>query len=544
MKNMKRLLILLIGAVIFGIGNVYAYELSFDTAEKPEENYVKIPVIIKNVPGQIISLPGIGCEVSSEATSCKVGSGHNGNYDAEKKLLTGDFQENAVVLIVTIYNNGTDKLTTAKVKLLYDGKTTDWSKEQIVYGKEPEKKASQNAQLKDVYIANAKPSMTPKFTPEVQEYTVYNLPDTVNAITFGYDCVEGSCNVDFDGPINTEGNKVYLNVGENTVKLKVTAEDGQHTSVYVFKVYKGETDFNSSKLKSLVIGDYELSPKFEADKKEYEVTVPYSLVTLATAISYEAADSNAIVEIKGHDNLVVGENEVTIKVTNADKSEETVYKIKVTRLDDQNVIVKAYKDGKVTFIDSSNEKQELSEEEFEKKYPDEYKKIKDGTYKFDEDGNIVKDDNANSEDSKEEKKKSKTWLIVLLIVLGIVIIGVSGFFIFRKPNDKKKKKDGKDNKEENKDEEKKDETVETTEETKEEANEPEEKDLLNLSDEEVEDVQIRRRSAEDLDYDVEREIESVEHTATHRSLDDTVDIDEALSDLMSTRQYNFKDEDE
>ena len=36
--------------------------------------------------------------------------------------------------------------------------------------------------------------------------------------------------------------------------------------------------------------------------------------------------------------------------------------------------------------------------------------------------------------------------IVLLIVLGIVIIGVSGYFIFRKPSDKKRKKGEKDNK--------------------------------------------------------------------------------------------------
>ena len=545
----KKLFILLIGAVLFGMTSVSALELKFGAAEAGVENKVSIPVIISNPGDAILTVTGLGCDVSAESTSCEL-SQVNGQYNKEAKTLIGAFKDGDTVLKVTITNKSEERLTTAKVKVLYNGTSTDWSKEQKVDGMIKEKPKSTNAKLKDLYIINSKPSMSPKFSQDQLEYTVYNLPDTVQAITIGYECAEGSCDVDIEGPINVEGNKVYLNQGENEVKIKVTAEDGVSKVTYKLKVFRGETNFNSAKLKSIVLGDYELSPKFEADTKEYTATVPYSLVTLATTLSYETEDAAAVVEVKGHDNLVVGENEVKIKVTNADKSEEITYIIKVTRLDDQNIIIKSYKDGKITFIDSSNEKQELTEEEFEKKYPDEWKKIKDKTYKFDEDGNIIKDDKEDVEDSKDEKKKSKTWIIVLLIVLGIAIIGVSGFFIFKKPNDKKKNKKGNKGSDDKKDEDKKEDSEE--EPKKEEDNEfkdelveePEEKDLLNLSDEEIDEIKIRRNPNAELDYDVESEIESVEHTAKYRSLDDTVDIDEALSDLMSTRQYRFTDEDE
>ena len=333
--------------------------------------------------------------------------------------------------------------------------------------------------------------------------------------------------------------KVDLNIGENKVILTSKAEDNIGTAKYTFTVYRGETSYNSAKLKSLVIGEYELSPKFKPDVYEYTLSIPYSLVTLATAITYEAEDEKATVEIKGHDNLVVGENTISIKVTNVLDTETVEYKVVVTRLDDQDIIVKAYKDGKITFLDSNQEKKELTEEEFEKQYPAEWAKIKNKTYEFDEDGNIkVKEAEEDSKETKEEKKSSKTWLIVLLIVLGIAIIGVSGYFIFRK---KPENKDGKKDSKKDEVEEKKEDNIEVKQ--IDDVNESDE-DLLNLSDADEININIRRNPDADVDYNVETEIESVEHVAAKRNLDDTVDIDEALSDLMSTRQYNFTDEDE
>ena len=540
MKTYKRILILLIGVAIFGLTDVSAYTLKYEASTKTD-NKVIVPISISGATASDTLISKLSCTSGAEEVTCSLAAKEGTNfYDANDKALKflTPPADGTVVVNMILTNNDTSMPIQVTPYLSYDGKTlTEGATSKSVPAKIEERKKSSNNKLKSVTITNIRPTMTPAFNQDVTEYTIYNVSDTVKAIVFDWECAEGSCSVDIDDPAGKDGNKINLNVGENIVKLKVAAEDGSGQRVYSFKVIKGESDFNSSKLKSIVLGDYELSPKFDKGTLEYTAQVPYSLVTLATTLSYEAADPNATVDVKGHDNLVVGENEITIKVKSADGNDETTYKIVVTRLDDQNIIIKSYKDGKIGFIDSTNEKKELSEEEFEKQYPDEYKKIKDGTYKFDEDGNIVKEE-ANSEDSKEEKKKSKTWLIVLLIVVGIAVIGVSGYFIFKKPSDKKKKKKGdkddkndksKDNKEEK--EENKDEEEKT------------EEDLLNLSDEEVEEVKEKSNPAAELDYDVESEIESVEHTASHRNLDDTIDIDEALSDLMSTRQYNFTEED-
>ena len=97
-------------------------------------------------------------------------------------------------------------------------------------------------------------------------------------------------------------------------------------------------------------------------------------------------------------------------------------------------------------------------------------------------------------------------MLVLLIIGGLIIIGVSGFFIFRKKKDKtpkKKEETKKDNLEENIDNNIEEETNEKSEE---------------VTEKELEDNKI----------DEEQEVTAV-------------DIDTALSDLMDTKSYEFKD---
>ena len=538
MKKLKRVLLLGVMA-LFVPAFVNAASLEFGT-KSVSANVATIPVNIVLAEGETATpIQDMYCSVDGyDATdiSCEFES----NVSNHILAVTGQEKTGDKVTSIKITNHKDRQVNDIVATVKYSSFTMSTNK--LDLGAKPvERKLSTNAKLKKVSVDSGK--ISPSFDPDKKEYTIYDIKDTVKSIIFDYECEDVNCNgVHIDGGVSVTGEqKVELNIGENTVTLTSTAEDGTNQAKYTFTVFRGETAYNSAKLKSLVIGEYELSPKFKPDTYEYTLSIPYSLVTLATAVTYEAEDENATVEIKGHDNLVVGENTISIKVTNVLDTETKEYKIVVTRLNDQDIIVKAYKDGIITFLDANQEKKELTEEEFEKQYPDEWAKIKNKTYEFDEDGNI-KVPEESKEEVKEEKKKSKTWLIILLIVLGIIVIGVSGFFIFRK------KPEGKDKK--NKD--KKDESDETKEETKEDnievkevEEEPtEEDDLLNLSDSDEININIRRNPDADLDYDVETEIESVEHTAARRNLDDTVDIDEALSDLMSTRQYNFDDEDE
>ena len=537
MKTYKRIFIMLFGVVLFGLPNVVrAYTIELGESDK-KANEASIPINIKLEESDTLplSITNVKCDTNYEGVECSL-SGYLYDNKSKAFLLDETVRDGQRIGTLVLTNTEESQASGVTTTLSYAGKTVT-SKAMTLGAMVKEKPKSTNAKLSKVTVS--KGAISPTFNPETLEYTVYDVSDTVNSIIFNYDCQDANCSVEIDGGVSVEGQqKVTLNIGENIITLKSTAEDGNSTVKYTFKVFRGETTFNSAKLKSLVIGDYELSPKFDKDKYEYTATVPYSLVTLATAVAYEAEDENAKVEVKGHDNLVVGENTIEISVKNALDTETKVYKIVVTRLNDQDIIVKFYKDGKIKFIDADQQEKELTEEEFEKQYPDEWAKIKNKTYEFDEDGNIKKEEaDTNSTDDKKDKKGNKTWLIILLVVLGIVIIGVSGFFIFKKPSDKKGKKD--DNNKDNKDEEKTDEVKDETEEPVEIKNVDD--DLLNLAEEQDD---IRENPEAELSYDVEKEIESVEHVATKRNLDDTIDIDEALSDLMSTRQYNFDDEEE
>ena len=535
MKNIKR--VLLLGVIgLFVPAFVSAATLELDTNNKTKTaNTYTVPVKLVLADGETPqSFKNVRCSTSYDDVECTVSNVTGGVLPVTEATTNG-----SIVATLTIKNNNSTAVTIDKAKFTYETYTVDINTINLD-AKPEERKASTNAKLKKITVNTGK--ISPSFDPEKTDYTIYDISDTVKSILFDYDCQDVNCNVHIDGGVSVSGEqKVELNIGENEVKVVSTAEDGVSKITYKFNVFRGETSYNSAKLKSLVVGEYELSPKFDKDKTEYTLQVPYSLVTLATAVTYEPEDDKATVEIKGHDNLVVGENTIEIKVTNVLDTETKTYKVVVTRLDDQDIIVKAYKDGKITFVNSNEETKELTEEEFEKQYPAEWAKIKNKTYKFDDEGNIIKDeDKEDTTTDKEEKKDSKTWLIIVLIVVGIIIIAVSGYFIFRKKPEKKDK--DKDSKKEEVEEKKVDEEP-TEEETKEEEKATDE-DLLNLSDDADIEINIRSNPDAELDYDVETEIESVEHTASRRSLDDTVDIDEALSDLMSTRQYNFDDEEE
>ena len=85
---------------------------------------------------------------------------------------------------------------------------------------------------------------------------------------------------------------------------------------------------SDSKLKSLSVEGYQISPEFSADIKEYKLSVPYEVTELN--ISASANHSKATYSVSGEEELEVGENEVIVK-GRAEDGSTTVYKIIVTR---------------------------------------------------------------------------------------------------------------------------------------------------------------------------------------------------------------------
>lgn len=111
-------------------------------------------------------------------------------------------------------------------------------------------------------------------------------------------------------------------VGENTVKVVVTAENGT-TKTYTIKVVKSK--YERVPLLDLDVKGYKISPEFEPDKFLYELDV---VAKNSIEVEYVLADEDTKVAIEGADNLKIGENEVRVVVTEEDGI-ITTYALKV-----------------------------------------------------------------------------------------------------------------------------------------------------------------------------------------------------------------------
>lgn len=520
MKNKINILIISILALFLGVSKVDAASLSYASDLKKNGNTTEIGIFLKVDSNEKITQAKFACSTDNAEVKCEVKKNENYsratimfnsgivNVLSEEGLPEG---ENEVVKIVL--TNESNK--SAQVKVSLEGSDYSPNESQKEYTLTVDKKLSSNAKASDVHFSQG--TMAPAFNPDIFDYTVYNIQDTINSVIGSHECQDAnSCDFSWSGGKSISNlNKIFLNVGENKVSLELTSEDGQNKQTYNFTIIRGETSFNSSKLSTLEIGDYVLTPAFSKDVFEYSVNIPNKISSLQNIIKFTSEDSNANVTTDKFDNLVVGENIVKITVDNVNSDGTSTYTIKINRMALENIEVTNYKNKIVTYLDSEGVKYELTEDEFKMQYPDDYIKIIDGTYKFDNNGDkVVEDTNKKeNEDKKEEPKKekdNKIFLIIGLVVVGLIIIVVSGILIFKKkPDDKDKKKI---------DKLKNDDNIENIEESPE----------SNQDDDEIDETGIEENAIRLTRVKPNNE-------------DDTVDIDEALSDLMSTKQYNLED---
>lgn len=528
-KRLMKSLFISLGVVACGcIPNIVnAADFSFGT-KTAEDNITKLPVYVNVGDGDSVKEAKFGCEVDNTEVSCSIekssdslftGDGNKSyifTYAGNDEQLTTEGEYILAYLVLT--NNSTARITNLQVSLIsasIDGVSKSKSIKTEVAPKR-EIVESNDATLKNLKISQG--TMSPAFDRDIKEYTIYGIADTINSIRLTPECNDGSCSFDISGgkAVDAKKSQVTLNQGENIVKIEVDSEDGTNKETYTLTIYRGETTFNSAKLASITTGNFTLTPAFSSDVKEYSLTVPNTVSNLVNILEYKAMDENAKVNVVGIDNFVEGANKLTITVDNVNGDETITYTINITRLSAENIEILRYIDDKVTFKDSEGIQTTLDIEVFKITYPNEYNKIINNEYQFDTTtGDIIINNEADAdtdEDKESEKKESsKVWLIVVLVVVGLIIIGVSGFFIFRK----KKPEDDKELGDSLKEEE-----IKIVKEDTEE----------NLTEEEIDETGIEEEIMETEEKNVEK----------------TVDVDEALEDLMNTKQYdfNFVDDDE
>ncbi|MGK0187243.1 MAG: hypothetical protein ACI9R3_003029, partial [Verrucomicrobiales bacterium] len=135
-----------------------------------------------------------------------------------------------------------------------------------------------------------------------------------------------------------------LVAGENTVEVKVTAQNGNSTKTYAITVVRGTANATNTDLATLTTSAGTLSPSFDPATSSYNSVVSESTVT--TTVTAMLANTDATMEVRvNFGNYValasgatssplaldVGPNAIDIKVTAKDGATTTVHALTVTR---------------------------------------------------------------------------------------------------------------------------------------------------------------------------------------------------------------------
>ena len=209
---------------------------------------------------------------------------------------------------------------------------------------------SDNADLTNLGI---RPNDFSGFTPNKLTYDV-TVPLDVESIEVYATASDSKASISGTGKKN-------LKEGLNEFEIVVTAEDGT-VKTYTINVTREESATEETGteesigegLASLKIADLELTPEFETNVYEYKVKYIGDATSLD--IQTETTNPEFIAEVVGNQELVEGENIITILVSDADGNNIATYQITVEKAEKQRnmiiggVVVAALVIGIIVFV--------------------------------------------------------------------------------------------------------------------------------------------------------------------------------------------------
>ena len=255
------------------------------------------------------------------------------SYSTDSDII-GTLEKDANIQRTGVGDNGWSKVT-------YNGKT-GYIKSNLLTTQEPAKSADKA--LKTLEIVPE--GLDPQFNSETTNYTLIVGSEIetlqINAVPN-----------DEKATVEITGNE-SLQIGDNMVKINVTAEDGT-TRTYNIDVKRQESTVLA--LTNIKINGYTLSPKFSPDVYEYKISI-FDANVNNLDITAVANDENAIVQVFGNTNFKDGENVVEIAVTSENNEEKVVYKLYVnknaiattTKSDNNNKMIMYVGIGSAIFI--------------------------------------------------------------------------------------------------------------------------------------------------------------------------------------------------
>lgn len=212
----------------------------------------------------------------------------------------------------TAYVSSSYLTTTKPASIKEDDKKEDTT--------DDEKDKSNTKELSSLIVDKYK--LEPDFSPDITEYN----------LTVGKDVEDLEIEAiasDENAEVEITGNKGLL-LGENTINIKVTAEDG---TVKTYKINVTKVEETGIKLSELSIDGYALTPEFSSDVYEYTLNIGDTSITNLN-INAKSDLENVLIEIAGNNDLKPGKNIITILVSSDNDDITTVYQI-VVNIDEE-----------------------------------------------------------------------------------------------------------------------------------------------------------------------------------------------------------------
>ena len=179
-------------------------------------------------------------------------------------------------------------------------------------------------------------TLVPAFSTAVTSYTVA-VPNGTDSVDVAATLSDSSASFTINGSNN---GTIALIVGDNTISIVVTAENGTTTRTYTIVVTRAALN-NDASLASLSLSVGMLTPVFDSVVTNYTAAVPFG--TGSVDVAAATTDVNASFTINGGNNisvgLEIGDNAIVIVVTAEDGTTTRTYAIVVTR---RNLAQEAY----------------------------------------------------------------------------------------------------------------------------------------------------------------------------------------------------------
>ena len=182
-------------------------------------------------------------------------------------------------------------------------------------------------------------TLSPAFASGTTSYAA-SVGNSTSSLTLTPTTTDSTATVKVNGTTVSSGsasNDLPLNVGENTLTVLVTAQDGTTTSTYTLTVTRAPSSVST--LSGLTLSSGTLSPAFASGTTSYAASVGNS--TSSLTLTPTTTDSTATVKVNGTTvssgsasnalPLIVGENTLTVLVAAQDGTTTSTYTLTVTR---------------------------------------------------------------------------------------------------------------------------------------------------------------------------------------------------------------------